>query len=51
MKIRVKIHEVINNIKMDLRRVGLGGGVWINARQDGDQWKALMSTVMDLWVP
>jgi hypothetical protein len=40
-----------DNIKMDLRKVGWGGMDWIGLAQDRDQWRALVNTVMNLWVP
>jgi hypothetical protein len=40
-----------DNIKMDLREVGWGGVDWINLAQDRDRWRALVNTVMNLWVP
>jgi hypothetical protein len=40
-----------DNIKMDLREVGCGGADWINLAQDRDWWRALVYTVMNLWVP
>jgi hypothetical protein len=40
-----------NNIKMDLREVGLGGVDWINLAQDRDRWRAVVNAVMNLWVP
>ena len=39
-----------DNIKMDLREVG-GGGDWMELAQYRDRWRALMNTVMNLWVP
>jgi hypothetical protein len=41
----------VDNIKMDLREIGLDGIDWINLAQDRDQWKALVNTVMNLLVP
>jgi hypothetical protein len=41
---------VVDNIKMDLREEG-GGVDWIDVAQDKDQWRALVNTVMNLWVP
>jgi hypothetical protein len=41
----------VDNIKMDLREIGWGGIDWINLVQDRDQWRALVSTVMNLQVP
>jgi hypothetical protein len=40
-----------DNIKVDLREIGFGGMDWINLGQDRDQWQALVSTIMNLWVP
>jgi hypothetical protein len=40
-----------DNIKMDLREIGWGGMDWIGLAQDGDQWRAPVNTVMNLWVP
>jgi hypothetical protein len=39
-----------DNIKMELREIGWGGMDWIDLAQDRPQWKALVNTVMDLWV-
>ena len=36
-----------DNIKMDLEEVGRGCGDWM----DRDMWRALVSTVMNFWVP
>jgi hypothetical protein len=45
-------HRWEDNIKMDLREVGWGGGAdWIDVAQDRDRWQALVYTVMNLWVP
>jgi hypothetical protein len=38
-------------IKMDHREIGWGGMDWIDLSQDGDQWRALVNTVMNLRVP
>jgi hypothetical protein len=35
---------------MDLREMGCGGMEWIDLAQDRDQWRALVNTVMKLWV-
>jgi hypothetical protein len=35
----------------DLREIGWGGINWIELAQDGDQWRALVNTVIKLGVP
>jgi hypothetical protein len=40
-----------DNIKMDLREIGLGSMDWIELAQDRDQWRALMITAMKLRGP
>jgi hypothetical protein len=37
----------VDNIKMDLREIGWGGMDWIDLVQDGDQWRALVNTVIN----
>jgi hypothetical protein len=41
----------INNIKMDLRKIGWYSMNLIDLAQDRNQWRALVNTVMDLRVP
>jgi hypothetical protein len=41
----------VGNIKMNLREIRWSGMDWIDLAQDRDQWKALVNTVMNLWVP
>jgi hypothetical protein len=41
----------VDNIKMDLRQIGLNGMNWIDLVQDMDQWRALVGTLMNLRVP
>jgi hypothetical protein len=43
--------EWVDNIKMDLREIGWDGMGWIDLVQDGDQGRALVNTVLKLWVP
>jgi hypothetical protein len=41
----------VDNIKIVLREIGWDGVDWIDLAQDRDQWRALVSTVMNLRVP
>jgi hypothetical protein len=36
---------------MGLREIGWSGMDWIDLAQDRDQLRALMNTVINLWVP
>jgi transcription termination factor 2 len=40
-----------DNIKMDLREIGIDGANWIQLVQDRVQWRAFLNTVMNLRVP
>jgi len=40
-----------DNIKMYLQEVGGGCGDWMELAQNRDRWRALVSTVMNRWVP
>jgi hypothetical protein len=40
-----------DNIKMDLREIGIDWANWIRLAQDTVQWPAFVSTVMNLRVP
>jgi hypothetical protein len=40
-----------NNIKLDLREIGIDGANWIQLAQDRVQWRACVKTVMNLRVP
>jgi hypothetical protein len=41
----------IDNIKMDLLEIGLSVVGWISLAQNRYRWRALVNSVMDLWVP
>jgi hypothetical protein len=41
----------VDNIKMDLREIGWDVVDWMDMVQDRDQWRALVNTVLNLWVP
>jgi hypothetical protein len=40
-----------DNIKMDLREIGIDGENWIRLAQERVQWRAFVNTVTNLWVP
>jgi hypothetical protein len=40
-----------DNIKMDLREIGIDGANWIHLVQDRVQWRACVNTVMNPRVP
>jgi hypothetical protein len=40
-----------DNIKMDLREIGIDGLIWIQLAKDMIQWRACVNTVMNLPVP
>jgi hypothetical protein len=40
----------VDNIKIDLRKVEWDGVDWIDLAQDRYQWRALVNTVINLWV-
>jgi hypothetical protein len=41
----------IDNFKMDLLEKGVSVVDWIGLAQDRYRWRALVNTVMNLWVP
>jgi hypothetical protein len=40
----------VDNIKMDLREIRRDSIDWIELAQDRDQWRALVNTVINLWL-
>jgi hypothetical protein len=40
-----------DNIKMNLQKVGGGGGDWTKLAQDRDRWRALVGTARNFRVP
>jgi hypothetical protein len=44
-------HRWVDEIKMDLREIGWDGVDWIDMAQNRDQWRVLVNTVLNLWVP
>jgi hypothetical protein len=43
-------HRWEDNIKLDLREMGIDGVNWIQLAQDRVQWQAFVNMVMSLWV-
>jgi hypothetical protein len=44
-------HRWENNVKMDLREIGIGGANWIQLAWDRVQWQTFVNMVMNLQVP
>jgi hypothetical protein len=40
-----------DNIKLDLREIGIDGANWIHLAQDMVQWRAFVNTMMNVRVP
>jgi hypothetical protein len=40
-----------DNLKLDLREIGINGANWIQLAQDRVQWRAFVNMVMNLRVP
>jgi hypothetical protein len=40
----------MNNIKLDLQKVGWRGMDWFVLAEDRERWQALVNAVMILWV-
>jgi hypothetical protein len=38
-----------DNIKMNLRDIGIDVANWIRLAEDGVQWQVFVNTVMNLW--
>jgi hypothetical protein len=41
----------VDNIRMDLGEVGRGDVDWIDLPKDRNRWRALVNSVLNLWVP
>jgi hypothetical protein len=44
-------HRWEDNIKLDLREIGINGANWIRLAQNRIQWHNFVNTVMNPWVP
>jgi hypothetical protein len=43
--------EWVDNVRVDVRKIGLGVVDWIGLTQDRNKWRALVNAVMNLRVP
>jgi hypothetical protein len=43
-------HRWVDNIRMDLLELGWGDVDWIGLAQDRNRWRALVNSVLNLWV-
>jgi hypothetical protein len=41
----------MDNIRVDLGEVGWGDVDWISLAQDRNRWRAVVNSVLNLWVP
>jgi hypothetical protein len=41
----------VDNIRMDLGELGWGDVDWIGLAKDRNRWRALVNSVLNLWVP
>jgi hypothetical protein len=44
-------HRWVDNIRMDLLEVGWVDVYWISLAEDRNRWRALVNSVLNLWVP
>jgi hypothetical protein len=44
-------HRWVDNIRMDLGEMRWGDVDWIGLAQDRNRWRALVNSVLNLWVP
>ena len=40
-----------DNIRMDLKEIGINTSNWLDLTQDRDYWRALVKAALKLWVP
>ena len=48
--VETRRHRLGNNIKMVVEDTQWNGVNWFNLTQDRDNWRAVVSTVMNVWV-
>ena len=40
-----------DNIRMDLEKIGINAGNWVDSAHDRSYWRALVNAALNLWVP
>ena len=40
-----------DNIRMDLEKIGISAGKWVDSAEDRNYWKALVNVALNLRVP
>ena len=40
-----------DNIRMDLEKIGVNAGIWVDSAQDMDYWRVLVNAALNLRVP
>ena len=40
-----------DNMRMDLRDIGINMRKWVDSAQDRDYWRALVNVALNLWIP
>ena len=40
-----------DNIRMDIKEIGINTRDWVDLAQDRDYWRALVNAALNLWVP
>ena len=40
-----------DNIKMDLKEIGINTKNWVDSAQDRNYWRTLVNATLSLWVP
>ena len=40
-----------DNIRMDLEKIGINAGNWVDSAQDTDYWRVLVNAALNLRVP
>ena len=41
----------MDNIRMNIKEIGINTRNWVDSAQDRDYWRTLMNVALNLWVP